>query len=94
MRRVKTEGRLKARIVAGVVLVVIACAFLIYAAMACWAFRDGMGPDAITSHGAMAFSRFWEDFWSALIIAIAVCSVGVWLAWPYFRRQKPAGRSS
>jgi hypothetical protein len=34
-----------------------------------WVFRDGLGPDSVTSHGVEAASRFMEDFWLTAILA-------------------------
>ena len=50
-----------------------------------WTFRDGMGPDAITSTGKEAFHRAFSDFWfPLLLIGIPVVFA---LAVPRFRSR-------
>lgn len=44
-----------------------------------WMLRDGLGPDAITSNGQVAFSRFIEGFWPLLIIAMVLSCAGWFL---------------
>ena len=45
--------------------------YLAYQALFAWSFRDGLGPDSVTSEGLAAVGRFWTDFrrpllWSAI----------------------------
>jgi hypothetical protein len=35
----------------------------------CWALRDGLGPDAVDSHGPGAVARFLMTFWWGPILA-------------------------
>ena len=60
-------------------------AFLILIGGGClqWALRDGLGPDAVTSNGQIAFSRFIEGFWPLPIMAIVLSCVG----WFLFRKS-------
>ncbi len=48
-----------------------------------WVLRDGLGPDAITSSGQLAYSRFINDFWPLPIIAAILSCVG----WFLFRKS-------
>ena len=48
-----------------------------------WVLRDGLGPDAITSSGELAYSRFISDFWPLPIIAAILSCVG----WFLFRKS-------
>ena len=76
----KTEkGTHKIRIGFGYFLLVLFLLFLAYSAMTCWVFRDGLGPDAITTNGYEAFSRFLEEFWISIPISAALALVGFWL---------------
>ena len=48
-----------------------------------WVFRDGLGPDAITSSGQLAYSRFITDFWPLPVISVILSCAG----WFLFRRS-------
>ena len=78
---------MKWRHIAGWGLVFLGCLVIYQSAMACWVFRDGMGPDAIESHGRVAFERFMEDFWLTALISIAVIATGFWLI--FARKKEP-----
>ena len=43
--------------------------FIALVGMVSWLFRDGMGPDSVTSHGVTAMRRFAEGFWPEGAIA-------------------------
>jgi hypothetical protein len=48
----------------------------------CWTFKDGLGPNAVESHGWVAMTRFWRDAeiqllpWAALVVA--GCALFLW----------------
>jgi len=52
--------------------------FLLVAALADWCFRDGLGPDSVTSSGFVAWARFWRDFRFALAFASPVVVLAAW----------------
>ena len=52
--------------------------FLAYATFTCWFFRDGLGPDSVTSSATLAWSRFWEDFRFAFLIGAPILLFGLW----------------
>jgi len=76
------------RIGTGIALILLASAFLVFEAIVHWFFRDGMGPDSITSHGVDALSRFWSDFWTVYVFVASVCAFSLWLIWPALEREK------
>jgi hypothetical protein len=82
--RVRIHGQITFRVLGGLALFVIGFLFFGYAALISWTFRDGMGPDAITSHGSLAFSRFMEDFWIALPITTFSLLLAAWMVRPLF----------
>ena len=41
-----------------------------------WVFRDGLGPDAVTSHGQIAVSRFAEELPALVTICMVICGLG------------------
>lgn len=43
---------------------------LLFGAMVNWTFRDGMGPDAITSEGIEAFRRASEGYWLVVMLIV------------------------
>lgn len=62
----------------GYTCVSVAALFLLYAASTCWFFRDGLGPDSVTSSGGLAWSRFFEDFRFAFLIGAPILLFGLW----------------
>jgi hypothetical protein len=62
----------------GYICISVSSLFLLYAAASSWFFRDGLGPDSVTSSGSVAISRFWHDFHGALYFGIPVLVVGIW----------------
>jgi hypothetical protein len=70
-RRVGVVGAL------GYLCISIAGLFLLCAGGNCWFFRDGVGSMSGTS-GALAWSRFWEDFRFALLIGAPILLFGLW----------------
>jgi hypothetical protein len=52
-----------------------------------WALRDGLGPNAVESHGLLALSRFWRDVRASLcLLVIPIHSVG-WIFYWWDSRQ-------
>jgi len=49
-----------------------------FAALMCWILRDGLGPDAIESHGTTAILRFSATLTPVLIIAGLAITVSIW----------------
>jgi hypothetical protein len=64
--------------VLGYLCIFLASLFLAYATVICWFFRDGLGPDSVTSSGGLAWSRFWEDFRFASLIGAPILLFGLW----------------
>jgi hypothetical protein len=56
-----------------------------------WALRDGLGSDAVESHGLLALSRFWRDIrWHLCFLVIPIHTIGWLFYWrdsPDFRRE-------
>ena len=50
---------------------------LVWYAGWCWLLRDGMGPDAVESHGRQAFTRFMGDFSFATLVVAFEVTVGL-----------------
>jgi hypothetical protein len=64
-----------------ITLVVVFCFTLIalvWAAFWCWFFRDGLGPDSVTSTGLVAWRRFGSDmlFPASICILISIIAIG------------------
>lgn len=80
------------RKIIGIALIIFSFYLIACGGVMCWFFRDGMGPDAITSHGMEAFSRFWSDYWLALLMGILSLIVGILFVRPHliemFLKQK------
>ena len=65
--------RMRALIVlVGVYAVTSALLGLMAAAGLAWLLKDGLGPDMVQSHGLLAWTRFWEFFWPALVAGLVV----------------------
>jgi hypothetical protein len=62
----------------GYLCIALGIVFLLGTALAAWFFRDGLGPDSVTSSGFLAWGRFWRDFRFALAFAAPVLAVGAW----------------
>jgi hypothetical protein len=60
------------------ICMIVAVDFLLAAAGAAWLFRDGLGPESVTSSGFVAWARFWREFWVALVFAAPVLLFGLW----------------
>ena len=58
-------------------------------ALICWVLRDGLGPDSLRSTGAVAFSRFVDQFWIAPVVGLALVAAALLLR----RRRIEHGRS-
>ena len=59
-----------------------------------WTLRDGLGPDAVESHGLLGLSRFWRDMRSILILYVVPllvlgCALSHWAA--HRRRGRALG---
>jgi hypothetical protein len=68
---------------AAAMLFLVAFLILVVGGFLQWVLRDGLGPDAITSSGQLAYSRFINDFWPLPIIAAILSCVG----WFLFRKS-------
>jgi hypothetical protein len=65
----------------GLLLNILAGGFLLFAAAFVAALKDGLGPDAVESHGAEAWRRWWEGMALVLPPILLVFLVGVLLCW-------------
>jgi len=55
-----------------------------------WTLRDGLGPDAVESHGLLALSRFWRGIRCFLcLLVIPIHSAGWLLYWWDSRKERP-----
>jgi hypothetical protein len=59
-------------VVSGWLLMVIGVLALIFFAGSAVLFRDGLGPDSVSSHGALAIKRTFEGLWVPGVLSIAV----------------------
>ena len=56
--------------------------YLFSVALIAWAFRDGIGPDSVESHGLLALSRSWRGMrWPPLIGSIPLMTAFLLIAW-------------
>ena len=44
-----------------------------------WSWRDGLGPDAVTTHGEQAISRFMEGFVPTALISATLLCMGLFI---------------
>lgn len=63
----------------GFFLTFVGIVILLFDACISWLFRDGLGPDSVTSSGTLAVSRFMEGFWLYLCVAVLLCIIGGYL---------------
>ena len=56
----------KIREIIAAIFIVISLAIAVWTGFYCWMLRDGLGPDAIPSHGMVAIQRFFEGYLSVL----------------------------
>jgi len=54
--------------------------FLLMDALTAWFFRDGLGPDSVSSSGFGAWGRCWQGFRLALAFAAPVLAIAAWCA--------------
>ena len=60
----------------GLLLLAGGTVMFLVGALVCWLFRDGLGPDAVTSHGMEAVARFARDFPEFLLVSVALWAAG------------------
>ncbi len=75
------------RIFSGFLLILISVVFIFFSVLVSWVLRDGLGSDAIDSHGLIAVQRFLKGFGPMLLIASPIGTMGLWLASPIFRQN-------
>jgi hypothetical protein len=63
----------------GFLLAFVGVCLFLYGAFVCWIFRDGLGPDSVTSSGWLALSRFTGELWVFPCISIPLCAAGGYL---------------
>lgn len=45
----------------------------------CWLLRDGLGPDAVSSHGVDAIGRFLLTFyWGPVLVGLTMVRLSTW----------------
>jgi hypothetical protein len=55
-----------------------------------WAHKDGLGPNAVESHGLLALSRFWRDVWRPFCFLVVPTHLAGWVFyWWDLRRAFP-----
>jgi hypothetical protein len=67
----------------------LTAALLVWCSVAplAWILRDGLGPDAVDSHGWAAFQRFLGTYhWGPVFLGLVVISSG----WRWFCRRRCA----
>jgi len=72
-----------------IALAVVFCFTLIALAWACfwcWFFRDGLGPDSVTSTGLEAWRRFGSDMLFPLSVCIFISIIAIGFFWWRQRR--------
>jgi len=72
-----------------IALAVVFCFTLIALAWAgfwCWSFRDGLGPDSVTSTGQVAWQRFGSDMLFPTSICILISIIAISFFW--WRRRR------
>ena len=78
------------RRVSGMVLVGLCVAAAILLVPLAWAFRDGIGPDAVQSAGREAVRNTLELMLPPLAVLIPVFAFGAWMAYGGQRRRAAA----
>jgi CDP-diglyceride synthetase len=68
------------RTVLGFLLILISVVFIIFSVLVSWVLRDGLGPDAIESHGLIAIQRFLRGVAPMILIASLIGAIGLWLS--------------
>jgi hypothetical protein len=54
------------------------------------ALKDGLGPNAVESHGLLALSRFWRDIWRPVCFLVIPTHLAGWLLyWWDLRKAFP-----
>jgi hypothetical protein len=83
------------RTILGFLLILISVVFIIFSVLVSWVLRDGLGPDAIESHGLIAIQRFLRGVTPMFLIASLIGAIGLWLTSPILhhnRRKRGAGK--
>jgi hypothetical protein len=55
---------------------------LLGGALWAWTFKDGLGPNAVRSHGLLALSRFWTEIrWTFGLVVVPLHLAGWFCYW-------------
>jgi protein-S-isoprenylcysteine O-methyltransferase Ste14 len=66
-----------ALLIIGLLCILTTGGFLLFWAGIDWLFRDGMGPDSMSSSGLAAWSRFWSQFRDPFYYCFPIIIFGV-----------------